>query len=75
VIESLKKGCYIKKYAKFFKRIEQQGDNYDELINTDDFKDFKDCIENLKVRSSDTQQCITEFFDKNFNKRNKILNI
>jgi hypothetical protein len=65
VIESLQKGCYIKKDAKFLKRIEQQGDNYDELINTDVSKDFKDCIENLKVLSSDTQQCITEFFDEN----------
>jgi hypothetical protein len=37
VIESLKRECYVKKDAKFLKRIEQQGDNNNELKDTDVF--------------------------------------
>jgi hypothetical protein len=32
-------------------------------------KDFKDCIKNLQDRSTDTQNCITEFFEKKSKKR------
>jgi hypothetical protein len=64
VIESLKKGRYVKKDAKFLKHIEKQGDNNDELKDTDVFKDFNDCIKNLQDRSSDTQNFITNFFQK-----------
>jgi hypothetical protein len=66
VIESLKKGRYVKKDAKFLKRIEEQGDNNNKLKDTDVFKDFKeDCVKNLQDRCSDTQKCMTEFLTRN----------
>jgi hypothetical protein len=51
------------------KQIKQQVDNDDELKDTDVFKEFKDCIKNLQDRSSDTQHCISKFFNKKSKKR------
>jgi len=71
LVRELKQGRYVRKDQKFLKRLEEQFEKNENLKGLEIFKDFCDCLNNLKEKRADTQKTMTQFFDKKEKSQNQ----